>query len=211
MLTGPLNNLKKLATLILVIGTVSRVSHAEPPPALWDPILDPGFQHFYNLEYEDALRIFRARVAANPNDPIAYTNLAQTVLYAEMFRNRALDSDLIGSSNPFVTRPQLKVTAEHQREFKSSLDRAIELCQKKLEGGTRDQGAKPPLDEIGRLDEAAHDQHGGIHVVGKSQPEEIAAAGNVIADGGQVLAERGVHDGNPTGVRLAKEVKVVVK
>ena len=106
-----------------------------------DPLSDPGFQHFYNLEYDEAMRVFTARVAANPNDPAAHTAVAQTVLYNEMFRNRALDSDLIGSGNPFVSRPHLKVTPEHQREFHHSISRAIEICQKRLAADPRDKVA----------------------------------------------------------------------
>ena len=106
-----------------------------------DPLADPGFQHFYNLEYDDAKRVFASRVAANPSDPAALTAVAQTVLYEEMFRNRALDSDLIGSSNPFVNRPHLKVTPEHQREFQSAINRAIEICQKRIDSNPRDKSA----------------------------------------------------------------------
>ena len=106
-----------------------------------DPLNDPGFQHFYNLEYDEAMRVFAARVAANPNDPAAHTAMAQTVLYAEMFRNRALDSDLIGSSNPFVNRPHLKVTPEHEHEFHQSINRAIEICLKRIVANPKDQVA----------------------------------------------------------------------
>ena len=106
-----------------------------------DPLNEPGFQHFYNLEYDEAMHDFAARVAANPNDPAAHTALAQTILYYEMFRNRALDSDLIGSTNPFVNRPHLKVTAEHQRDFQTSINRAIDICQRRLATDSRDKQA----------------------------------------------------------------------
>jgi tetratricopeptide (TPR) repeat protein len=112
---------------------------AGPIPS--DPATDPGFQHFYNLEYDDALRIFGARVAANPNDPAADTALAQTVLYFEMFRNGALDSDIIGSSNPFVSRSRMRVTPEHNREFQGAIGRAMEICQKRIDSNPKDEAA----------------------------------------------------------------------
>jgi len=118
----------------LLILTLSCVAFAQQQ----DPLTDPGFQHFYNLEYEDAMRVFQTRVASDPNDPSARTALAQTILYYEMFRNRALDSDLIGSSNPFVTRPHLKVTPEHQQDFQTSIRRAMEICQKRIDSNGRD-------------------------------------------------------------------------
>ena len=106
-----------------------------------DPLKEPGFQHFYNLEYDEAMRDFGTRVVSNPDDPAAHTALAQTILYYEMFRNRALDSDLIGSTNPFVNRPHMKVTSEHQRDFQASINRAIEICQRRLAKDPRDKQA----------------------------------------------------------------------
>jgi hypothetical protein len=106
-----------------------------------DPLGDPGFEHFYNLEYDDAMLVFQMRIAADPMDPAARTALAQTILFYEMFRNRALDSDLIGSSNPFVTRPHLNVTPEHQKEFQTSIHRAMDICQKRIDTNSRDGAA----------------------------------------------------------------------
>ena len=45
-----------------------------------------GFEHFYNLEYADAIREFQAAVAKEPNNPNVFNHLAQAVLYQEMFR-----------------------------------------------------------------------------------------------------------------------------
>ena len=43
--------------------------------------VDPGYQHFYNLEFPEALATFRAEVAANPNSPDAYNHVAHAILY----------------------------------------------------------------------------------------------------------------------------------
>ena len=67
-----------------------------------DPLAAPGFQHFYNLEYDDALVYFRAEAARNPESPDVYNHIAQTVLYREMFRSGALESELVTGSNPFL-------------------------------------------------------------------------------------------------------------
>ena len=131
---GPFNNSIQLLIVLLSFGAVN----AQPAE---DPLKDPGFQHFYNLEYDEAMRIFSARVAASPNDPGAHTALAQTILYYEMFRNRALDSDLISSSNPFVSRPHLRVTPEDQRQFHASISRALEIGQRRLDANPRDKVA----------------------------------------------------------------------
>jgi hypothetical protein len=37
-------------------------------PAM-DPLTEKGFEHFYNLEYPQALTIFKKALAEQPNDP----------------------------------------------------------------------------------------------------------------------------------------------
>ena len=138
---GPWN--RSIPILAISVSLLHVLAQAESIPAATapDPLSDPGFQHFYNLEYDEAMKVFTARVAANPNDPSAETALAQTVLFYAMFRNRALDSDLIGSSNAFMTRPKLKVTSENERQFHTAVDRAMEICQRRIDANSRDGAA----------------------------------------------------------------------
>ncbi|MDP9113835.1 MAG: hypothetical protein M3O20_09145, partial [Acidobacteriota bacterium] len=65
---------------------------------------DAGYQHFYNLEFPEALAAFRAEAAANPGSPDAYNHVAHAILYREMFRSGALESELVTGSNPFLRR-----------------------------------------------------------------------------------------------------------
>ena len=69
-----------------------------------EPILSEGFEHFYNLEYPEAIKYFEAEIARDRKDPEAYNHLAQALLYSEMYKAGALESELVSGSNPFVNR-----------------------------------------------------------------------------------------------------------
>ena len=100
-----------------------------------------GFQHFYNLEYPQALAWFQAESARNPQDPEPYTHIAQTILYAEMFRNGALESELVSGGNPFLRRAGLNPSAENQRLFLDSISKAMSLSDSRLQRDPRDKVA----------------------------------------------------------------------
>ena len=100
--------------------------------------LDPGYQHFYNLEFPEALAAFRAEVAADPNSPDAYNHVAQTILYREMFRSGALESELVTGSNPFLRRQGLNVSKIDDQEFQDSINRALALADTKLKTNPND-------------------------------------------------------------------------
>ena len=66
-----------------------------------------GFEHFYNLEYDQALTDFRSCLPTDPANPNYQNHLAQAVLYREMFRGGALESELVSGRNPFIRREKL--------------------------------------------------------------------------------------------------------
>jgi tetratricopeptide (TPR) repeat protein len=103
-----------------------------------DPFAELGFQHFYNLEYDQAIEVFGRKAAANPDDPAAQVHLAQSILFQAMFTNGALESDLISASDPFVSRPKLPVTGQQKSGFEAAIQRAITLTQLKVQANGRD-------------------------------------------------------------------------
>jgi hypothetical protein len=61
-----------------------------------------GLDHFYNLEYGEAIAAFRAATTATPGDAGAWNRLAQAELYREMYRIGALQSTLYGKGDDFL-------------------------------------------------------------------------------------------------------------
>jgi tetratricopeptide (TPR) repeat protein len=100
----------------------------------------PGFEHFYNLEYDQAYAAFSELAAHDPSSANAYNHLAQTVLYKEMYRAGMLSSDFVGGTK-FVHQPKLKLTDAEDKEFHDAIDRAMTLCQARLAANADDTAA----------------------------------------------------------------------
>jgi tetratricopeptide (TPR) repeat protein len=96
------------------------------------PSVAEGFDHFYNLEYDEALAVFRAEVIRNPNSADTRNHVAQTILYREMFRSGALESQLVTGNNAFLRRPNLNVSAADEKEFLDSITRALAIADERL-------------------------------------------------------------------------------
>jgi tetratricopeptide (TPR) repeat protein len=102
------------------------------------PSVAEGFDHFYNLEYNEALAAFRAEVMRNPTSPDARNHVAQTILYREMFRSGALESELVTGTNAFLRRPNLDVSAADEKEFMDAISRAMTLTDERLKANPND-------------------------------------------------------------------------
>lgn len=104
-------------------------------------LIDQGFDHFYNLEYPEAIACFEQAIAKDPTSPDLHNHLAQTLVFQEMFRNGALESELVSGNNSFLRRPKLEPSPALETRFFAEIDRAMSLAQARLNTNPNDPGA----------------------------------------------------------------------
>src|SRR5208282_1023039 len=125
---------KTIAGLILL-------GAAAPAGSLHETVVaQPGFEYFYNLEYDEALAAFYSQAERNPSSADVYNHIAQTVLWKEMYRGGMLSSEFVGGTQ-FVHHPKLVLTAEQQKQFYDALNHAMNLSQDRLAADPNDEGA----------------------------------------------------------------------
>jgi tetratricopeptide (TPR) repeat protein len=103
-----------------------------------DAPMAKGFEHFYNLEYDQAIKEFRDLISKQPDNANYHNHYAQAVLYREMFRAGALESELVSGSNPFIRREKVNATAEATAQFDEAINKSMSLSQEKLKSNAND-------------------------------------------------------------------------
>ena len=101
-------------------------------------LIEKGNEAFYNLDYDSATAFYEQAVAAEPDNPKFHNHLAQALLTKEMFRNGALESELVSGNNSFIRRPKLEPPPEVEKRFFAEVDRAVALGQARLAKNPRD-------------------------------------------------------------------------
>jgi tetratricopeptide (TPR) repeat protein len=100
-----------------------------------------GYQHFYNLEYDQAIAAFSAYTSRQPGDPEGFNHVAHAILYRAMFRAGALETEMVTGNNPFLRRPKVDASPQDQSAFDSNVEQAIALARRRLDRNSRDTGA----------------------------------------------------------------------
>ncbi|HWB95812.1 MAG TPA: tetratricopeptide repeat protein, partial [Bryobacteraceae bacterium] len=95
----------------------------------------------YNLEYVEAIADFQKAIAQSPSSPDLHNHLAEAILFREMYRNGALESELVSGNNSFLRRPKLNTSAETEKQFLEEVQRAMSLCQERLKQNANDASA----------------------------------------------------------------------
>src|ERR1039457_4432079 len=86
-----------------------------------------GFDAFYNLDYDRSIRDFEAALQAHPDDPFAVNHLLSAVVFKELLRIGALDTEAYASDN-FLDKKNLQPLDPKLRERVNQLSaHSIEL------------------------------------------------------------------------------------
>ena len=104
-------------------------------------LVDEAFTHFYNLDYDQAIAVFEKAIAQNPGLPDLHNHLAQSLIFREMFRNGALESELVSGSNSFLRRPTLNPTPETEKRILDEISKGMTLAEARLAKNSKDTAA----------------------------------------------------------------------
>jgi len=98
-----------------------------------DPRIAKGFDHFYNLEYDEAIAEFSKALADDPKDANRHNHLAQAILYRAMYRAGALESELVTGNNPFLRREKVNPSPQDEQRFNQAIDTSLKLSEERLQ------------------------------------------------------------------------------
>jgi tetratricopeptide (TPR) repeat protein len=124
MLRWRLKTGKAVRAISLLIAVAAIVSAADP--------IARGFDHFYNLEYDDAIRDFSDAIEANPGDLSARNHVAQAIMFRVMFRSGALESEMVTRTNPFLRRARMEASEEERRDFHEQIDYVLAAAKARI-------------------------------------------------------------------------------
>src|SRR5579864_7466578 len=106
-----------------------------------DSLVAKGFDHFYNLEFDQAIADFSAATQQHPDDANARNHLAQAILYQAMNRSGALESQFLTRSNPFLRREKVNTTPAEDKAFYDAIHHALDTSRLRLQQNDNDAGA----------------------------------------------------------------------
>jgi tetratricopeptide (TPR) repeat protein len=87
----------------------------------------------YNLDHEEAIAAFRAAIAADPDDSVAYRLVAATMWIMLLFRQGAVTvDDYLGQVRSDLARKP--PAPELEAVFRAHIDRALTLAERRLRG-----------------------------------------------------------------------------
>ncbi|MCI0351513.1 MAG: tetratricopeptide repeat protein [Acidobacteriales bacterium] len=116
------------------------VSAAGAYPAKTDPVTRSGFAHYYELNYDRAIRDFEHVQEKYPEDPFAANHLLEALLFRELYRAGVLDSGIY-STNAFLSKRRASIPAKTQKRIQELLARSLRLSEERIRANPKDADA----------------------------------------------------------------------
>jgi len=106
----------------------------------WAPY-NSAFNHFYNLDYDQAIAELEKALAAEPDSVNLHNYMAQCIQFREMFKVGALESELVTGNNSFLRRPKIDTKPEIEKRFFDEVQKALSLAEVRLKTNPNDTKA----------------------------------------------------------------------
>ncbi len=103
----------------------------------FDALTKSGFNHYYNLEYDQAIHDFQRAWEARPDDSKALNHLLEAVLFQELYQHNALDTHLY-TKQRFLSSKQVPVDPAVKKRIMELVQRAMAASEKRLRSNPQD-------------------------------------------------------------------------
>ncbi len=141
----PLRFLLWLCVAVLSVGllNVAADSTGSVPPTRVDndATTRKGYEYFYNLEYDKALHEFELAQAAHPDDPFAVNHTLGAVIFRELYRIGALDTESYAGDSFLDRKLAAPLDPAVRDRVKQLTDQSLALSQAQLNKNPNDVNA----------------------------------------------------------------------
>jgi len=106
-----------------------------------NPLAKRAFDHFYSMEYDRSIKEFEQLVKEYPENPVANNYLLSAVMFKEMYRIGALDTESYANDSFLDIKAKRALDPDVTKRVNELLDRTEELCNPRLQKNPNDVDA----------------------------------------------------------------------
>ncbi len=105
-------------------------------------LLDTGYRHLYNLQFEQAHQAFAGWQQLHPQDPLGPASDAAAYLFSEFNRLHVLEFELFTDDTRLAKQPRLSPDPKVKQAFQAELERTQQLAETALRRDPHDANAQ---------------------------------------------------------------------
>jgi tetratricopeptide (TPR) repeat protein len=124
-----------------VIASGQNPAAAHTDPLNLDPVVRQGYEHFYNLDYDGALKLFNQVTQQHPQEPMAWNYVLMATIFRELYHQDLLDTTYYARDSFIFNKRETNVPAETRQQIESLTNKVIEMCDERIKANPNDKNA----------------------------------------------------------------------
>jgi len=136
-ISNPLKSIGCSVLIVIALGVTQGWSQVSRDSSNFDTLTRSGFDHFYSLQYEQAIQDFQSAREARPDEPAAINHVLEARLFQQLYRYNALDTRLY-TKQRFLTSKQVPIEPGVKKQLLGLADEAVRVSDKRLKSNPKD-------------------------------------------------------------------------
>lgn len=128
-----------LLTLCLPAQAQSVNTHTDPLNI--DPLVRQGYDRFYDLDFEAALKDFNQVAQQHPQDPMAWNYILVVTIFRELYHQDLLDTTYYAHDSFLFSKREINISKQSRDNINSLTDKIISMCDARLNQNSADKNA----------------------------------------------------------------------
>ncbi len=141
MVANGKNRLRVLAATICTLAVPVFVPAQNTYPLNLDPTVRDGFQHFYNLDYDGAMKRFEEVQRAHPQDPMAAAYVLMDTIFRELYRQDLLDTTYYAREHFLSSGHKSNVSDATREHIEDLTNTSVRLAEARIKANPNDKDA----------------------------------------------------------------------
>lgn len=110
-------------------------------PLNLDPLVRQGYERFYALDFDGALKIFAQVSQQHPQDPMSWEYLQVTTIMRELYHQDLLDTTYYAHDGFLSNKRDVPVPAETRQKIEDLTNKVMGMCDAALKANPNDKNA----------------------------------------------------------------------
>jgi len=127
--------------VILCLSSQAQSQNSHTDPLNLDPLVRQGYEHFYNLDFDTALRDFNQVAQQHPQDPMAWDYILVVTIFRELYHQDLLDTTYYAHDSFLFNKRQINITKQSRDQINSLADKVVSMCDARLNQNPNDKNA----------------------------------------------------------------------
>ena len=127
--------------LVLCLTVPAQPQNSHTDPLNLDPLVRQGYEHFYNLDFDTALKDFNQIAQQHPQDPMAWNYILVVTIFRELYHQDLLDTTYYAHDSFIFNKREVNISKQAHDQINSLTDKVVSMCNARLDQNPNDKNA----------------------------------------------------------------------